>query len=106
MSKKWPRQCSHSIVCMPKVFEFIESATRKAGGPSGLSGSEALEELRVSEGYERACQPRHLSGPSTPTLSQPRGCNQFLWPRFGVRAGNKRWKISLALSHLEQKTLL
>ncbi|OLQ10494.1 hypothetical protein AK812_SmicGene5815 [Symbiodinium microadriaticum] len=35
-----------------KVLEFVEHAVRRVGAPAGLTGSEALEELRVSEGYE------------------------------------------------------
>ena len=35
-----------------KVFEFIDNAVSQAGRPPDLSGPEALEALRVSEGYE------------------------------------------------------
>ena len=35
-----------------KVFEFIDNAVSQTGRPPDLSGPEALEALRVSEGYE------------------------------------------------------
>ena len=33
-------------------FEFVEDARKRVGAPPLLSGPEALEELRVAEGYD------------------------------------------------------
>ena len=35
-----------------QVLEFVKNACRRVGKPPATSGSEALEELRVAEGYE------------------------------------------------------
>ena len=52
LQHSWGAEYMVPNAAQSQVLEFVKSACRRVGKPPATSGSEALEELRVAEGYE------------------------------------------------------